>query len=305
LIFGIKTKLQHDLRFGVSEAKRFIKEMKDYKQDKALTIYLPLFQCMLNMTGNLDEALLLKGDAIGAVEFDEKKFANTTLMSYQMQLAYYFGDMKLAEQIATKLHEVGKSFNAHYLFVTRLFFFGMIALRVAMDATRKRRKRQQLKIARNVIKEMEQWTRHGGLNCLHKLLILRAELHAFEFAASGHWCWRKSCNGSDDFESVRADFDTAIAVSTRTGFRNDAALASERAYAFFHRCGSIFLAESYQSQAAKFYKEWGALAKVEQLASLSSCSGFDESTVVASNVADKPISDRLQRKNSRSHLSRV
>jgi hypothetical protein len=217
-----------------------MREMKDYKQDKALTIYLPLFQCMLNMTGKLEEALLLKGEAISDVEFEEKKFANTTLMSYQMQLAYYFGDMELAEQVATKLHEVSKSFNAHYLFVARLFFFGMIALRLAMDATGERRKRQQLKIARKVIKEMEQWTRHGGLNCLHKLLILKAELQAFEFAAPDHWWARKKCKVSYNFESVRAAFDTAIAVSTRTGFRNDAAVASERASAFFRRCDSIF-----------------------------------------------------------------
>lgn len=261
---------QHDLKFGVSEAERFMGQMKNYKQDKALTIYLPLFQCMLNMTGKLEDALLLKGEAISDVEFEEKKFANTTLMSYQMQLAYYFGDMKLAEDISMKLQEVSKSFNAHYLFVARQFFFGMIALRVALDTTGKRRKAQQLKIARGVIKEMEQWTRHGGLNCLHKLLILKAELLAFEFDASNRRWWRKSCKRSSDFESVRAAFDTAIAISSRTGFRNDAALASERASAFFQRCGNTFLTDSYQLRATKFYMDWGATAKVEQLASLTS-----------------------------------
>ena len=77
------------MQFGVSEAKRFMSQMKDYKQDKALTIYIPLFQCMVNMTGKSNNVILLKGEAISDVEFEEKKFANTTLMSYQMQLAYY------------------------------------------------------------------------------------------------------------------------------------------------------------------------------------------------------------------------
>ena len=53
---------QRDLHFGVSEAKRFMAQMKDYKQDKALTIYIPLFQCILNMTGKASNALLLKGE---------------------------------------------------------------------------------------------------------------------------------------------------------------------------------------------------------------------------------------------------
>jgi hypothetical protein len=247
-----------------------MREMKDYKQDKAWTIYLPLFQSMLNMTGKLKEALLLKGEAIIDVEFEEEKFTNTTIMSYQMQLAYYFGDTELAEQVATKLHKMGMSLNAHYLWVTRQFFFGMIALRVAIDATRERRKRQQLKKASEVIKELEQCSQHGGLNCLHKLLILKAELLAFEFAAPGHWWGRKKCKGSKKFESVRAALDTAIAVSARTGFRNDAALASERAMAFFRRCDMNFLADSYQSKASNFYMEWGALAKVEHLASPTS-----------------------------------
>lgn len=249
-----------------------MREMKDYKQDKALALYLPLFQCMLNMTGKLKEALLLKGKAISDVEFEEGKFANTTLMSYQMQLAYFFGDMELADAVSTKLRELGKSFNAHYLYVARLFFFGMIALRIAMDASGKSRIKHQIKIAKKVIKEMEQWTSHGGLNCLHKLLILKAELLAFEFLSSEHQCWRKICNESDDFESVRAAFNTAISVSTRAGFRNDAAIASERASAFFHQCGSTFLADSYQSQATKFYMEWGALAKVEHLKDSTSSS---------------------------------
>ena len=71
--------------------------MIDYNQEKALTIYLPLFQCMANMTSDdWRAAVLLTGEFISDFEFEEKKFANSTIMSYQMQLCYYFGDMDLA-----------------------------------------------------------------------------------------------------------------------------------------------------------------------------------------------------------------
>ena len=82
---------------GIADARRFMNQMKEYNQEKALTIYCPLFQCMLNMNSkDWKAAMLLKGEAISDTEFEEKKFANTTFMSYQMQLAYYLGDMELA-----------------------------------------------------------------------------------------------------------------------------------------------------------------------------------------------------------------
>jgi hypothetical protein len=251
--------------------------MLDYKQQKALTIYQPLFRCMKAMSGSLEDAM----KSISEMETEQKEieFANTTLMSYQMQLAYYFGRMDQAEEFSTKLQAVSKSFNAHYLFVSRLFFFGMIALRVALDTTGTRKSNRLKSTAKRVIKEMEQWTRHGGLNCLHKLLILKAELQGYEFHASNRSRLPRRCRRHIDFEIVRAAFDTAIAISTRTGFRNDAAVAVERASAFFQRCGSTFLAESYQSRAATFYMEWGAVAIVEQMGSVTSGSiAFDFSS---------------------------
>lgn len=280
--------------------------MLDYEQQKALTIYRPLFRCMSAMAGNLENALKAMRDM--ELEQEKIEFANSTLMSYQMQLAYYFGDMKQAGQLSTKLQAVSKSFNAHYLFVSRLFFFGMIALRVALETAGKRRRRQLLGCAKDVIKEMEQWTRHGGLNCLHKLLILKAELQGFELSFPTQRWWARTCKDQVDFDSARSAFDTAIAISTRTGFRNDAALASERASAFFQRCGNTFLADSYQSRSAKYYMEWGAIAKVEQLTSLDSESmAFDTSNGPMTGTTTRGMQPRLPEidhgKLGMSHLS--
>ena len=265
--------------------KSYVAQMKEYKQDKALNIYLPLYQCMLNMTGPQEEALLLKGEAISEKDFEEKKFANSTIMSYQMQLAYYFDDMELAETLSNKLQEVSKSFNAHYLFVARLFFFGMIALRLAFAASGRKRK-QHLRIARKMIAEMEQWTSHGGLNCLHKLLILRAEMQGLELSLLGrrrrlhHFITRKA---PLTFDTVHDAFDRAIVTSIRAGFHNDAALACERATALCQRNNATPLEERYRRQAIEYYTQWGATAKVKQL----TCGGIGFRSIV--RVLEKSI----------------
>ena len=184
--------------------------------------------------------------------------------------------------IYTRAFYNSKSFNSHYLFVTRLFFFGLIALRIAMSS-KGFQKKKQLKIAQKIIQEMERWTRHGGLNCLHKLLILKAEYNAFQFLCTP----QRLCCGRGtilDFRSVQLDYDRAIVTSARIGFRNDAALAAERAYEFCLKGNSMFLARSYFKQSIQFYREWGAIAKVNQLLQKSdiiSCSmslNFEVST---------------------------
>jgi len=236
--------------------------MREYKQEKALAIYLPLFQCLLNMTGASPNAALLYGEAITREDYEEKKISNATVQSYQMQLAYYFDDMELAQDMSTRLQEVSQSFNAHYLFVARKFFFGLIALRAAMDAEEEKARRSNVSQARKVINEMEEWARHGGLNCLAKVLILKAELKAFEFL---HWK-RRCFSKKEDLLTVRGLYDTAIATAIRSGFTNYAALACERTSIFLERCkGDDYWVSSYMSRAVDYYKSWGAQAKVDRL----------------------------------------
>ena len=252
--------LQNALKTGVEDMRKFLAQMKEYKQEKALRIYSPLLQCMLNMSGESQDPVVLTGEAVSQKDYNEQKFTNGIIMSYQLQLAYYFGNMQLAEEMSAKLQQMGTAFNAHYLYVVRKFFFGLIALRVAFDGSGTKQ-RKNIAVAKRVIKEMEQWTRHGGLNCLHKVLILRAELKAFDFIHRGYRFSRKA-----PIESVRGAYDIAISTSVRSGFCNDAALACERASVFFERSKEDqYWADSYRSRAIDYYKLWGARPKIAQL----------------------------------------
>ena len=94
---------------GIIDSRHYMNLMIDYNQEKALTIYLPLFQCMANMTSDdWRAAALLKGEFISDSEFKEKKFANSTMMSYQMQLC--------VAHLLTQLRQasaLGKTFSPH------------------------------------------------------------------------------------------------------------------------------------------------------------------------------------------------
>ena len=70
--------------------RKFCSKMREYKQEKTLSIYLPVLQCMLNMSGATKDPLLLYGGAMSKDEYDKCKLTNKTIMTYQMQLAYYF-----------------------------------------------------------------------------------------------------------------------------------------------------------------------------------------------------------------------
>ena len=110
---------------GIIDSRHYMNLMIDYNQEKALTIYLPLFQCMANMASDdWKDAVLLTGEFISDFEFEEKKFANSTMMSYQMQLCYYFGDMDLAGEFMFKMHMERCFF--YPLQLTFLLLFGLL-----------------------------------------------------------------------------------------------------------------------------------------------------------------------------------
>lgn len=236
--------------------------MREYKQDKTLSTYLPIFQCMLNMTGTSKDPTLLIGEAISKDEYDKKKMTDKTMMTYQMQLAYYFDNLWLADQLSVQLQEKVTSFEATYTYVATRFFFGMVSLRVALNAHGLRRQKN-VALARTVIKEFKQWTKHGGLNCLSKLLILKAEWKAVK-CSSCRGC-TKLLSTKETVDTVRNAFDKAIAAAMRSGFSNDAALACERASTFCGRFLDIDWALTYLTRATTYYGQWGASAKVEHL----------------------------------------
>jgi hypothetical protein len=97
---------------------------------------------------------------------------------------------------------------------------------------------------------MQKWVRKGVINCCHMILLLQAET----LPAS-----------SADSEDVRKSFDNAITMAGKLGFLHNQALGNERAGVYFLEQGDNAWASTYLSRARQLFREWGAMAKVDQM----------------------------------------
>ena len=97
---------------------------------------------------------------------------------------------------------------------------------------------------------MQKWAHKGVINCCHMILLLQAET----LSAS-----------STDSEVVRKSFDNAITMAGKLGFLHNQAIGNERAGVYFLEQGDNAWASTYLSRARQLFREWGALAKVDQM----------------------------------------
>ncbi len=117
-------------------------------------------------------------------------------------------------------------------------------------AARRTRKRKYTKAANKVLATMKKWLKAENPNVVHTVAILEAE----QFALKGQK--EKACE----------QYEKSITLSARRGMIHDAALACER-------LGEYLLNEVKDEEKAvhclekslRYYKEWGAQAKVAQL----------------------------------------
>jgi hypothetical protein len=70
---------------------------------------------------------------------------------------------------------------------------------------------------------------------------------------------------SADSEVVRKSYDNAITMAGKLGFLHNQALGNERAGVYFLEQGDNAWASTYLSRARHLFREWGALAKVDQM----------------------------------------
>lgn len=71
--------------------------------------------------------------------------------------------------------------------------------------------------------------------------------------------------GKTGESEIRKSFDTGIAIATKSGFKQDAAIANELCGEYHVRKGDAFWAKTYLSRAYELYQLWGADTKLSQL----------------------------------------
>jgi hypothetical protein len=234
-----------------ADTSTYAQRMSSYKQSSALEIMLPFQQYILNLIGRCDNSVELTGDAMNQTLLLQKAESenNYLLIGWTSflisELAYLFGDLKLASQKAAISRKYFMNLKTDFSNCRCNFIDGLIC--IALAKTTKERKWR--KGACIIMKLMLNWLKESCGNVLHYYLLLKAEM--------------ASLTKKQDI--VKDAYDLAIRTAGKSGFIQDRALGNERAALYLSEVGDEISAKVYMSQAYKLYKEWGALGKAEHL----------------------------------------
>ena len=225
---------------------------------------------MLNLVGRSDnkDPLRLTGEAMNEDDMLQEALDTNNLLLAQtiyLQkaiLAQYFNDFRLAADMAGLIWDNLQLRAGSCNFMTGVTYFvlGLSAMGMARPCCKIRCRitaRKARRHARKYIKKLSLWVKQGEPNVQHMLLILKAE--------QSH-VGRNGANKDDHVRNVQKAYDTAISVSARSGFLQNAALANERAGLYFlEKQNDDDWAQLYIGRAYQLYSEWGAEAKLDQM----------------------------------------
>lgn len=165
-----------------------------------------------------------------------------------LQLAFYFGDYQLADEMWHQSCIFGQSNPSFYSITTGCLY----SLLIATACYRETRKSKYKARAKAALAQMNKMMKTKGVNLTHKMLLMQAEFEA-TFARKKRVPDIKEC------------FDRAIAAATKGGIMHESAIANELAGQFFLRSGDDFWVTHYLTRAYTLFSSWGASAKAEQL----------------------------------------
>jgi hypothetical protein len=228
---------------------KLLQQLKLYSVESILVSYDPFRFTILQLMGVADTPVdwteVDKAPLEGA-DVDET-FRWIWFYWSRLQLAYYFGELEIADRIVEPFHTLSAIDTSYIVTSIRCYFSGL----TASGMTRRTGKKKYRRRARKATREMEKIMRSRGLNNLHRYLLMQAELLACE----------KKRKGSD----IKRAYDKAIASAGKVGFTQDAALGNELAGEYFLTLGDEFWTKHYFTRAHELYHEWGAKAKSDHL----------------------------------------
>jgi predicted ATPase len=229
--------------------------LRDYQLVHLLDVNMSFFQMVSNFMGKSESPSVLSGEYMDQDKMVTKwtqqgnENALQALYFHQMELAYYFGDIKLAKKML-KMMWSPYTQGADIWVTVKVFYKGMVYVSLYASTGQKK-----YKVRGNAaIRQMKAWVEKGVVNCQHMLLLLRAE----ELTGPLSGC-------ENDFDFTRRAFDDAISCARKHRFLQHQALGNELAAIHCIRQNEDSWAAAYLDSARKLYGEWGAAAKVEQM----------------------------------------
>jgi len=234
--------------------KMFSEEMLKYKQETNYNYNEVYRQSALNLMGLSEDPTILSGEAYDEVKMApiheaRKDRAGTFLIHINnLMLNYLFHQYDKALKHAILARPLLDAVLAKYDVAIFWYYEGLVSMAAARENSG-HNKRRLLRRAKKNISQFRKWANYSPENHQHKLDLLIAEM-----------AW---CMGKDDI--ARRHYDLAIKGAGNGEFLNEEALSLERAGLYYLSAGQDFIAENYLRKAYQTYKEWGAVAKVEDL----------------------------------------
>lgn len=226
--------------------------MKDLGKDKQCFHYCIKRQGILNLMlrDNIDTPTLLRGTALSEQQVQilkEDAFFEAAIDSWEGLLLCFFGQHL---QHAKRTIQNGHNYleNAH-LCSPEIWWDTLLRGISCFEAAKQTGKRQYAVMGRKLRSKVKRWIALGNPNLEHYEALLDAEFKAF--------------HGKRDVAIEK--YKMAILLAGRGGHQQDAALASERLGSFYLALGDREEALYRINESIKYWKFWGAKAKVVHL----------------------------------------
>ena len=231
----------------------YTKQMKEFKQLKALRLSLCFWQSVLNLLGVSERTCELTGEAMDQDKLlKEAEETADTHLSGQIQririfLASFFGEYSLGATLALKFGEQNATENPGSPSVIQARFRCAVCCLAMARATNQRK---YLKYGKYLTRVIKGWVEKGNPNVTHYESLLDAQLALV----------------AKRYHVAKKHYETAALLAARNGYNHDQALINELYAEFLYtQMGDRSEAEYRMSEAVKLYDEWGAAAKVKQL----------------------------------------
>ena len=168
----------------------------------------------------------------------------------QLDLQVIFSQWEAASALLLEANDVRSILGVAFQGMRFTFIEALICLKAAQSSSsgmisRWMWKKRGIK----VMKIIRGWVELGNPNVIHLLHLLEAELTIL--------------NGYDRL--VEDSFQLAINTASAAGFLHDLALSHELVSSYLTKRGDSSQGDYHMEQAIKYYSEWGANAKVDQL----------------------------------------
>ena len=224
-------------------------QLKSFSMLVMYSIILMRWQVIRNLLGNSENPHLLIGDVFDVSKFESNE-RTTVVAIYQdtIDLAYFMCDDVIGAEQASKLH---REYNHDAMNPGSRHYDNLLAHTavVCYSAVRKSGNRKYLPLAKRCHKHVKEISKKGNFNYQYSERLLDAEVAAL-----------RGCK-----QLAKTNYQRAIAYAARSGMVNEQAVVNERFADYMFESNDTNESTYHWNMAIDLYKEWGAVAKVDQI----------------------------------------